>query len=228
MAANCSCECLRPLSSRETNRSAVEVLRHAQHNGLVRRHALGLVRPFARNLYGRLDSLGASVHGQDHVEAEELGDKLSEAREDVVVKRARAQRQPRRLLRESLDQLRVAVALVDGAVGRQEVQVVLALRVPYRSARGSGEDDGQRVVVVGGKFMLLVDGLVRRSGVVLGDTRRSLARRLQTSAAGQRGNGLYCGCRGRHRGDIWGAGVAVMDKTARRYKCGGGRGCCER
>jgi hypothetical protein len=35
------------------------------------------------------------------------------------------------LLCQSLDELRVAVALVHGAVGGEEIEVVFAFRVPY-------------------------------------------------------------------------------------------------
>lgn len=68
--------------------------------------------------------------GRDHVEAEQLGGILCKAREHIVVESATAQSQPRGLLSEGLDKLGVAVTLVDGAVGGEEVEVVLALGVP--------------------------------------------------------------------------------------------------
>jgi hypothetical protein len=118
----------------------VEVLGSSKHQGLARRHLLDLVSPLAGNLDGGLDGFGARVHGQDHVIAEEGRDLLGPDGEDVVVEGARAQRQPAGLLGQGLDQLRVAVALVDGAVGREEVEVVLALRIPHVHALGTGED----------------------------------------------------------------------------------------
>ena len=58
------------------------------------------------------------------------------------------------------------MALIDGAVGGEEVEVVLALRIPDIDALGTGEDDGQRVVVVGGILILGSDGAVCGRGVV--------------------------------------------------------------
>lgn len=63
----------------------MEVFFHAQHNRFVLRHLLGFVRPLPRNLDRRFDRLGAGVHWEHHVEAKELGDKLSEAGKDIVV-----------------------------------------------------------------------------------------------------------------------------------------------
>jgi hypothetical protein len=97
--------------------SAMEVLLHREDQRLVLRDALDLVTPLARNLDCRLDRFRACVHGQDHVEAEQLGGIFGEAREDIVVESSTAQGQPRRLLSQRLDELGVAVALVDGAVG---------------------------------------------------------------------------------------------------------------
>jgi hypothetical protein len=145
----------------------MKVFGHAENESFPLRDPLGLVPPFAGNLDGRLDRLGARVHGHDHVEAKELGHELGKAREDVVVEGARAQRQGRRLLDQGLDELRVAVALVDGRVRRQEIQVLSTLGVPDRRPRRPGKDHRQGVVVVGGVFVLGVHRLGRRGGVVL-------------------------------------------------------------
>ena len=112
----------------------MEVFLHREDEGLVLRNALDLVSPLARNLDCRLDGLGARVHGQDHVEAKQLGRILGEAGEDIVVEGPAAERQTRSLLRQRLDELGVAVALVDGAVCREEVEIVLALGVPHAAA----------------------------------------------------------------------------------------------
>lgn len=50
------------------------------------------------------------------------------------------------------------MALVDGAVGRQEVQVLAAFGIPDIDALGLGEDDGERRVVVSRKLVLGGDG----------------------------------------------------------------------
>lgn len=44
----------------------------------------------------------------------------------------------------------MAVALVHGAVGGEEIEVVFSFRVPNAAAGGPREDYRQRVVVVGG------------------------------------------------------------------------------
>lgn len=134
----------------------MEVVLDTKDPSLVLRNTLGLVRPLASDLDGSLDSFGASAHGEHHVVAKDVADLLSPLGEDIVVESSRAQGQAAGLLRQSLDELGVAVALVDGAVGGKEVEVLVALGVPDVDALGAGENDGQRVVVVGG--ILLLDG----------------------------------------------------------------------
>ena len=102
---------------------------------------LDLVRPLAGNLDGRLDRLGTSVHGQNHVVAEHLADLFGPAGEDIVVESARAEGQTASLVGQGLDELRVAVTLVDSAVGGEEVKVVLAFGVPDIYALSTREDD---------------------------------------------------------------------------------------
>lgn len=71
--------------------AAVEVLLDREDEGFVLGNALDLVSPFPGDLYGSLDRFGARVHGQNHLEAQHLGDKLGEAGEDIIVKCARAE-----------------------------------------------------------------------------------------------------------------------------------------
>src|SRR4051794_2476200 len=90
-----------------TYSAPMEVLLHREDQCLVLWNTLDLVPPLARNLDGRLYGLGARVHGEQHVEAEELGGVFGEAGEDIVVEGAAAERQARGLLRQRLDELGV-------------------------------------------------------------------------------------------------------------------------
>lgn len=118
----------------------MEVLFDREDQSLVLRDTLDLVSPLACNLHCGLDRLSSSVHGQNHVESEQLGGVFSEAWEHIVVERTTAEGQSRSLLSQSLDKLRVAVALVDGAVRGKEVEVVLLLGVPDAATACTGED----------------------------------------------------------------------------------------
>lgn len=108
----------------------MKVLLHTEHQCLIRWDALLLVAPFPGDFDRSFHSLCASIHGHDHVEAKHLGGVFGEPREDIVVECAAAQRQARRLLCESLDKLRVAVSLIDGAVGGEEVEIASTFGMP--------------------------------------------------------------------------------------------------
>lgn len=95
----------------------MEVLLNGEDQSLVLWYSFDLVSPLARDLDCGLNSLGACVHRQNHVEPEQLSGVLGEAWEHVVVESTTAKRQSRSLLSQGLDKLRVAVALVDSAVG---------------------------------------------------------------------------------------------------------------
>jgi hypothetical protein len=121
-------------------RSSVEILFDSEYESLIVWYALDFVAPLARNLHGRLHSLCASIHWEDHVETEHFSSVLGEAGKDIVVEGATAKRQSRGLLSQRLHELRVAVALVHGAVCGEEVEIVLAFRIPDRAAACSRED----------------------------------------------------------------------------------------
>jgi len=134
--------------------AAPEVALREEHGGGVGRDALDLVRPLARKLDGGLAGLDAGVHGEDAGVAEGLADVLLELAEDVVVERAGRERQGVRLVDERLDDFRVRVALVDGGVGGEKVEVHLVVDVVEQRALAAGEDDGERVVVEGAELVL--------------------------------------------------------------------------
>lgn len=139
--------------------SAVEVILSTQDDSLVLGNALDLVTPLAGDLDASLDRLGTSVHGHNHVEAEVAGDELGKAREDIIVESAGAQSEAGSLVNQSLDQLGVAVALVDGGVGGEEVQILLSLGIPHGGTLSARKDNGQWVVVVSSIFIFSLNGL---------------------------------------------------------------------
>ena len=129
-------------------RAAVEVVRADDDLGAVRRHALHFVAPLAHGLERGFDRLGAAVHRQDLVRVGELREVLVEEGELVVAEGARGERQLLRLLDHRGEDLRVAVALVHGGVGREAVEVALAVDVPDPDALAADQHDVERLVVV--------------------------------------------------------------------------------
>lgn len=73
---------------------AMEVLRYTQDQGFIFWDAFSLVSPFPCDFYSCFDCFGPSVHWQDHIESEELGNKFGKLREDIVIEGSRAQCQP--------------------------------------------------------------------------------------------------------------------------------------
>lgn len=94
----------------------MEVLCDREDQCLILRNALDLVSPLASHFHRSLDSLRTGVHGQDHVEAEQLGGVLGESWEDIVVECTTTESQARCLLSQCLDKLGMTVALVHGGV----------------------------------------------------------------------------------------------------------------
>lgn len=151
-----------------TYRSAVEVVSDTEDKSLVLLNSLHFISPLPGNLDSGLGSFNASVHWQDHFVAKDLANLLSPLGEHIVVEGSRGQGQAAGLLSQSLDQFRVAMALVHGTVGRKKIKVLATLGVPDIYAPGLGEDDGEGVVVVGGELVLGLDCSLRRSGVIPG------------------------------------------------------------
>lgn len=112
----------------------MEVIFNTQHDGLIVRNAFDFVAPFPGNLDACLHGFRAGIHRENGVVSKVLRDKLREFGEYIIVEGPGAERKRGRLLGQSLDQLRVTVALVDGGIGREEVQVMAALGIPDRGA----------------------------------------------------------------------------------------------
>ena len=124
-------------------------------------HALDLVAPLAHGLDARFDGLGAAVHRQGHVRVGQLAQLLVEEAQLVVAEGARGQGQLRGLLLHDRDDARVAVALVDGRIGRQAVEVALAVDVPDPDALAAGQHDVERLVVGGAVLLFQRDVVLR-------------------------------------------------------------------
>ncbi len=116
--------------------------------GLPVRHALHLVAPLAHRLDRALHRLGAAVHGQHLVRAGQLRDLLVEGSQLVVMKGAGRQRQPTRLLHHGGQDLRMAVALVDGRIGGEAIEITVALRIPHPDPFAARQNHAERLVVL--------------------------------------------------------------------------------
>lgn len=147
----------------------MEVILCTQDDGFIFRNALDLVSPLAGDFDTCLDSLGAGVHRHDHVKAKVASNKLGKAGEDVIVESTGAQSYSRSLVYQCSNQFGVAVTLVHGRVGGEEVKVVTAFRVPDRSTLSPSKDNRKRVVVVGSIFLLGLNGLSRRGSMIVGE-----------------------------------------------------------
>lgn len=132
----------------------MEVLLGAKDQCFALGYTFDLVRPLPGNLNGRLYGLCSRVHRQNHVITEHPLDLLGPLWKHIIVKGSRTQGQPPGLLNQSLDKLWMAMALVDGTIGRQEVEVVVALGIINIHALRARENNGKRMVVVSGKFIL--------------------------------------------------------------------------
>ena len=138
-------------------RAAVEVLVEDQDLALAVGDALDGLSPLAGHLERRLDRFGAAVHRQEAPVAGELADLLAEGPELVVAESARGQGEALRLALEDRDQARVTVPLVDRRIGREAVEVAIALDVPDPGALATLDDDVERMVVVSAVLLLEFD-----------------------------------------------------------------------
>jgi hypothetical protein len=93
------------------------------------RDALDLVAPLAGRLDGGLDRLGAGVHRQDGLHGAQLGQRLAEGAETVMIDGAAGQGDPLQLRAGGLEESRVPVAEVHRRVGHHHVEVAAAVVV---------------------------------------------------------------------------------------------------
>ena len=117
--------------------------------GHVRGNAFFLVAPLAGQLQGGFHGFGPGIHHQGLVVAEQFAELLLSGPQLVIKKCPRRKRELLRLLGERPDDVRVAVSLVHGRVGREKVEIMLAVYVPEVHALAPIQHHGQGVVVVG-------------------------------------------------------------------------------
>ena len=139
----------------------MEVAFAANDFHLVIRNTLLDDTPTAGKFQTCLIGFGARVHRQHLVIAKVFGHIFLPHAECVVIEGAAAEGEALSLVCHSLDDFRVAVALVDSGIGRQEVEILLAFHVPHLGALTFGEDDRQRVIIVGPVLGFEVHSLLR-------------------------------------------------------------------
>ena len=117
--------------------------------GLVLGHAFDLVAPFSGGLDGRFHRFGAGVHQQAHFKAAELRQLLEQRPHLVITESAGSQSRPVHLGRHRFDDFRMAVALIQGGVGAQAVQVFVAFDIVDPHPFTPFQNNVQGVVIVG-------------------------------------------------------------------------------
>ncbi len=139
----------------DRRRAAVEVPGADDDRRLARGHALDVVAPLARRLDRGLDGLRARVHrehegvGPARGEGpDERGERLGERVQEVVVERARRERDATELARGGVDERGVPVPEVERRVPREEVEVAATGHVGDPRPLRARDRHGQRVVVV--------------------------------------------------------------------------------
>ena len=86
---------------------------------------------------------------------------LVEQRQLIVAEGARGQRDFVRLLDQGLQNFGMAVALVDGGIGGQAIEVALAFDVVDPDALGALDDDVERMIVVSSVIFFELDEILR-------------------------------------------------------------------
>ena len=131
------------------HRAAVEVTLAAYHLDLVVLYAFLHGTPAAGQLQSGLHAFSTGVHRQNAVIAEVVVHKLLILAQRVVVEGARGEAEHVGLVFQGLYNAGVAVALVHGRIGGEEVEIFLSLHVPHVDAFTLVQHHGQGVIVVG-------------------------------------------------------------------------------
>src|SRR6185312_16320660 len=142
--------------------AAVKIIGADDDFSLPVRHSLHLIAPFAHRLDRTLHRFGTAVHRQHLVGAGQRRDLFVEEGQLVVVKGARRQRQPARLLHHCGQDLWMAVALIHRGIGGEAIEVAMSLRIPNKDALAARQNDAERLVVPGAKARFPRDEISNR------------------------------------------------------------------
>ena len=147
--------------------AAVKVPGADDHLGPVRRHPFDRIAPLAGRLQRRLHRLGPRVHQEHHLIAGQFAQLLLQKRQLVVAEGAGGEGEPAGLLGERPQEAGVAVPLVDGRVGAQEIHVAPPLHIPHPHSLRPADHHIQRPVVVGAVGFFQGDVLLCLHSVLL-------------------------------------------------------------
>ncbi len=163
----------------------MEVALNGDDFGLMARHALNPVGPFAGQFDGRLNRFGARVHRQGHFVAAELREFFVKERQLVVAESARGQGHFFGLREHRIENARVNVALVDRRISRQAIEVLVAFDIMHPDAFGAFNDHIERMVVVGAVLLFDFDKLFGIHGFAFSCMVRVLPRAPRSREAGR-------------------------------------------
>ena len=109
--------------------AAPEVVASKDNAGLVLWDALDIISPPTGKLDGGFAALHSSIHGEDAVVAKVGGNKLGILTKGIIVEGTGGKRKLLGLLDQCADDFGMAMSLIDGAVGRQEIKVLLPIDI---------------------------------------------------------------------------------------------------
>lgn len=104
--------------------AAPEVVAGKDNAGLVLWDALDIIAPPTGKLDGGFAALHSSIHWEDAVVAKVGGNKLGILTKSIIVEGTGRERELLGLLDQCADDFGMAMPLIDGAVGRQEIKVL--------------------------------------------------------------------------------------------------------
>ena len=106
-----------------------------------KRKHLDIIAPATGQLAGSFAALDAGVHRQNPLVSEELGDELTIWAQHIIVESTRRKGQYLGLRFHRLEDLWMAMALIDSRIGGEEIVIFLAINVPNLHSLTFGKHD---------------------------------------------------------------------------------------